>query len=127
MAIFCRCRKNIWKIGGIFYTFVASKEKGMIVVKNFDGSRSVYDSVHEAGDALGVTGASVSYAAKNGTLCKGHVIKKVDRYYVVRVENNLLVCKKSSDGRSWIRCDGGQPFPIRRSASAIDVSKSIWG
>lgn len=99
----------------------------MYLIESFDGQRVACDSMRAVAKELGVSTPTVSYALKRKTLCKGRRIREVDRYFVVRLGRSLLVCKKSADGKSWIRCDDiQQQFPVGREVSAIDISKSLW-
>ena len=78
-----------------------SSEFGVRAEKLWPKEVVVFRSITEAAKGLGVKPASVSYALKVGKTCKGYMLGKVPRVWVVRtVDDEYLVCRK--DGEKYV-------------------------
>ena len=75
-----------------------TSEFGVRAEKLWSGEVMVFRSITEAAAGLGVKPASVSYALKVGSTCKGYQLGRIPRIWAVRtVEDEYLVCRKEGE------------------------------
>lgn len=77
-------------------------KKQVIVTKCLEnGVKRVFETQEEAGEALGVTGPSVSLACVEGRPTAGHLARRGERVFAVhmRAYNCWMVCVRNPHGK----------------------------
>lgn len=75
-----------------------SSDFGVRAEKLGTGEVRVFRTIRATADGLGVTAAAVSHAIRTKGLCKGCIITRVPRFWVVKTtDGEYLVCKRAGD------------------------------
>ena len=75
-----------------------SSDFGIRAEKLGTGEVKVFRTIRAAGEGLGVTAAAVSHAIRTKGLCKGCIITRVPRFWVVKsTEGEYLVCRREGE------------------------------
>ena len=104
-----------------------SSEFGVRAEILWSGDVRVFRSITEAAAGLGVKPASVSYALKVGSTCRGYSLAKVPRVWVVRtVDDEYLVCRR--EGEKYVAL--GAKSDVMYQADLMfskEVTESFYG
>lgn len=76
-------------------------KKQVIIVKSLEnGAKRVFDTQDEAGEALGVTGSSVSLACVECRPTAGYLARRCERVYLLHLKAHdiWLLCVKNARG-----------------------------
>lgn len=76
-------------------------KKQVIIVKCLEnGAKRVFETQEEAGEALGVTAASISLACTEGRPTVGCLVRRCERVYLVHLKahDGWLLCVKNARG-----------------------------
>lgn len=91
------------------------------------GGARVFRTITEAARDLGVKPSSVSHAMRSGGICRGNVLAKVPRIWLVRtVDDEFMACRREGD--AFVAMDRARTRLFPEDVMTMkEITASVWG